>query len=166
MKKILIIVSFVLVLGLSGCMDHIEDTNGDDTSLETFTIQEKLDEGTFSTRGSSSTTVCSGGTTYAMMYEEIDCGYLSQSYGIFSGVSKVHATDMFDGETLTFVITTTIDAGNLEVVIVDPNDDIVATIAVNGTATYTIDNTIDGIYFVVIGGESAEFSIEIDRTIE
>lgn len=164
MKKILFLITTILLFSLTACMDHITDDNGSDTSLSTFTIQDKLDEGSFSSRGGSSMTTCSGGTTHSMMYEEIDCGSMTMSYSIFSGISKIHVSDMSEGDTLSLTITSTLTSGNLEIVIIDPSDTILTTINVGETVTYTIETTISGEYFVLIGGESAEFDIEIDRT--
>jgi len=166
-KRILGLTLVVIAsLFLTGCMEHIEDTNGEDTALVTFTIQEKLDAGSFSSRGSSSTTICSGGTTYSMMYEEIDCNYMYVSYGLFSGMEKIQATDATDGETIEFIITPLLTSGNLEVVLVDPEDQIIATFPVNQTTTYTVDNATDGLYFIIVGGESTAYTIEIDRSFE
>ena len=162
MKKLILV--FVMVLFLTGCMNHIEDTNGEDTSLETFTIQEKLDSGSFSSRSSTSFTSCSGGTTYATMYEEIDCGNLSIRYNLFSGVDKVHATEANDGDSFTITIDITHQSGNLEVVLVNPNDEILGVYSLTTTTSFTVQDAIDGIYFVIIGGESAEFEIDINRT--
>ncbi len=165
MKKGLFILIFFLVFALTGCMEHIEDINGDDTSLDSFTIQEKLDSGTISSRGSYSSASYSGGTTFATMYEDIDYDNISMSYDLFSGVSKIHATEVDDDDIFTISVIYEIISGNFEVALVNPNGLVIFQFTEENNS-FTVNNAIEGIYFVIIGGESAEFDIDISRNID
>ncbi|XFA99793.1 hypothetical protein ACAG96_04190 [Candidatus Izemoplasma sp. B36] len=165
MKKALFILLFFLAFALTGCMEHIEDTNGDDTSLSSFTIQEKLDSGTISSRGSYSSASYSGSTTFATMYEDIDYDNITMSYDIFSGVSKIHATEVDDDDIFTISVIYEIISGNFEVALVNPNGLVIFQFTEENNS-FTVNNAIEGIYFVIIGGESAEFDIDISRNIE
>lgn len=165
MKKLLLVISLILVFSLTGCMDHIEDSNGDDTALASFSIQAELDSGTISSRGSYSSASYSGGTTYATMYEEIDYDNISMSYNIFSGITKIQATEVNEGDSFNLSADFEIFSGNLEVVIVSPLGEVLAQFTEENNA-YTLVDCIDGIYFVIIGGESAKFDISIQRSFD
>jgi len=146
-------------------MSHIEDTNGDDTSLETFDLESKVEQGSYSNISSLSSSASSGDTTYCFSYDDIDYDTIDLSYGKFSGVAKVHCSDMNEGKELILTITSTVNEGNFEIVVVGPDNAIIETVEVNSTVSVTIPSTTKGEYFVVIGGESAKVSIQIVREI-
>lgn len=151
---------------LTSCMSHIEDINGDDTSLASIDLASKIESGSYSSRSSLSSTYYSGDSTYCFLDDDIDYDNMDITYGLISGVTKLQCSDMSQGETLTLTINSTLTEGNLEIVVVGPNNTIVETVAVNEIVTVTIPSTDEGEYFVVIGAESAKVSIEIDREID
>ena len=83
----------------------------------------------------------------------------------FSGTMKFHCSDLDEGDTLVLTITSNLTSGNLEIIIIDADYNIIETVAVNTTETVTI-NAENTEYFVVAGGESAEFEMTITREIK
>lgn len=166
MKKTIVFITLLfLSFTMSSCMSHIEDTNGDDTSLETIDLVADVEAGSYSSRTELAATVSSGDTTYCFSYDDIDYDNISLTYGKITGVEKIHCSDMNVGEELTLTITSTVLSGNLEILVVGPDKTTHFEVEVNTTDTITISPTAEGEYFVVIGGESAEVEIEIVREI-
>ncbi len=166
MKRLItILVVFAFSFSLTSCMSHIEDANGDDTSLVSIDLAAIIESKTYSSISSLSSSVSSGDKTYCFNYEDIDYDNLELNYGKISGVTKIHCSDMSSEEELILTITTSLTEGNLEIAIVGPDNTILEWVEVNQTVTVMIPSTSEGEYFVVIGGESAKVSIDIVRNI-
>jgi hypothetical protein len=164
-KYILMLVTVFLSLSIISCMSHIEDSNGDDTTLETIDLESSIKDGSYSSISSLTSSSYSGGTTYSFSYSDIDYDYVSLSYGKISGTTKIHCSDMGQGEELVLTITNQVSEGNFEIIVIGPNKTIVEEVNVNTTTTVTIPSTDEGEYFVVIGAESAVVTIDIEREI-
>ena len=134
-----IIFLFILV----GC-SHIEDTNGtDDHSLVTLTDADFL-------RGYSS------GVSNMSVSKTVN-EMTSFSVKKFSGISVLERKIRASGEDLEIRTDTGLASGNLRICVVRDNEEIVAEIDVNGNDEILIENA-NGVYTIVIGGESADFS--------
>lgn len=173
MKKTLvfIIITFIIVGGftywiISSIGEHIEDQNGiEDTSLYIIDIDERISNLSNSYLANKTYNLYSGGITQVSgLYYDEDYDHIIFSTSKFSGTKVVQATDVGANHSITFDITLDFNEGNLEIYILDPEFNILKKIDLTETSTFTITNTVDGIYYVYIGGESANFSLEINRT--
>lgn len=134
-----IIFLFILV----GC-SHIEDTNGtDDHSLVTLTDADFL-------RGYSA------GVSNMSVSKTVN-EMTSFSVKKFSGISVLERKIRASGEDLEIRTDTGLASGNLRICVVRDNEEIVAEIDANGNDEILIENA-NGVYTIVIGGESADFS--------
>ena len=166
MKRILSLITVLFMsITMISCMQHIEDVNGEETDLATLNLENAILEGSYSSVFATSRQIYSGGTTYSFSYRDIDYDNIEVTYTKFSGISKVHCSDMDAGEELVLTITSSLTSGNFEIVVIGPDKAIIETVNINETITVTIPSTLEGEYFVVIGGESAIASIQISRTI-
>ncbi len=83
----------------------------------------------------------------------------------FSGVKVVQETEVEKNQKLIIEIESELKSGNLEIIVLGPSNNIIENVQVNSTRQVVINNTMEGIYKVVIGGESANYKIEINRGI-
>ena len=161
---ILIVLGFALTIYFSRFIKHIEDTNGDQTELVTINLSDEIQK----TRNLSTVASrrYSGGSSQVIgRLKDKDFDTLNYTVKKFSGVQTLLATQLNENETLQLTIDNKLKGGNLEIVIVDPNNQIIQEVPVNTIETIQIDATRKGTYRVVIGGESANFTIEINRQI-
>ena len=144
MKKIIPFILTALVLfSLTGC-SHIEDTNGaDDHSLVTLTDADFL-KGYHSGVTSMSVSQTVGEMT-------------SLSVKKFSGITILEKKIRASGKDIEIKTDTALAEGNLRICIVRDNEEIVAEIDINGNDEICIENA-NGVYSIVIGGESANFA--------
>ncbi|MDD3477338.1 MAG: hypothetical protein PHP32_00470 [Candidatus Izemoplasmatales bacterium] len=164
MKKfVLLFAMFLFTASLTACMSHIEDLNGDDTSLATINLDSSISSGSYSSTYSLTSSSYSGGRTYCFSYDDIDYDNINLTYSMISGVQKVSCSDMSEGDELSLTITSDLSEGNLEIAVVGPNNTLIQTVTANATTTVTIPSTAEGEYFVVVGAESAKFSMSIIR---
>lgn len=151
MKKIrifaIILLCMLVTLSLTACVEHIEDTNGDDNfSLETITDSD-IESGVISTviEGESKQTVVNK-TTYKVKK--------------LSGIKKLEEFDVIKSFTITSDMT--VSAGNCRLVLLK-NSKIFKDLNINGSERLTFDG---GSYSLVVAGESAELSLTYTITIE
>jgi hypothetical protein len=179
MKKILVLTilpAFCLAAALAACgglqVKPIPDTNGaDDTALVTITD----DRFTKTISGSMATSSESFSGTRSKAWDndttnlDADIDYDHAFYQItsFSGTCKVLYTYMKAGRTLSFGIKSTVTSGNYGGVLVDPNGYISARFKNNNGAEtgISVSSTAEGVYLLVIGGESMSGTVEITRSI-
>ena len=139
----------MLVLGMlrfSGCshISHTEDTNGtDDYTLTTLTDEDFL-------KGHNS------GISFMSMSSTVNES-TTISIKKFSGITIMKHKIRASGENLIIQTNTALSSGNLRICVVRDNEEIVADIAINADDEILIENAT-GVYTIVIGGESANFS--------
>lgn len=161
---VFLLVSFLLVYHF-GSLKHIEDTNGDQTKLTSIKLADKVtmrDRGVEVLSSLKQSGAKSGVTNW---YANVDYDTTKISTRKFSGIKTVQATYVKEDDTLQIVIDNKLKSGNLEIVIVDPNNQIIKEIPVNTIEVVEIDETVEGVYRVLIGGESANFIITCERMI-
>lgn len=146
MKKFLAIVLTLAVLaGLSGCMSHIEDTNGpDDTSLTTLTDEDILGRSLSCTKLMSST-VTRGNTTRCKA-------------GKFSGVEDLYESDLIWASGTTISVDAAVTEGNARLVLL-LDGEIIHEFDVNGTGQTFSLGEFSGKLCLRIAGESAKYDI-------
>lgn len=143
MKKILvIIISVVCLFSLASCVSHIEDTNGDDTSLCTLTDSDIINGVSSLSQGSVSN-------------KRNDRGSIKVEK--FSGVQTIDSINVRDVAE-NVICTVTVKSGNLRVVIVR-NGAIFADLKTDGTED-TVTLTESGKYELKVAGESACFEMK------
>lgn len=163
---ILIVLGFALTIYFSRFIKHIEDTNGDQTELVTINLSDEIQKKREIYVSTVASRRYSGGSSQVIgRLKDKDFDTLNYTVKKFSGVQTLLATQLNENETLQLTIDNKLKGGNLEIVIVDPNNQIIQEVPVNTIETIQIDATRKGTYRVVIGGESANFTIEINRQI-
>lgn len=159
------VVVLMILFMVSGC-SHYEDTNGDDPSLQTITL-EKMASTSTSFMGSGATiTSRRENFTTVMQYEDIDLDYLKMVGGKYSGVKSAVAFEINENDVVTIEVTTNVTIGNLGVILISPTHEIIYEFDLNTTDTYTLTAEEEGIYFIRIGTESFGGTLEITRTFE
>lgn len=144
-RTIAILLTLVMLTGLSGCMSHIEDANGpDDHSLATLTDEELLGSSLSST-GTMMSTVTTGSITRCKA-------------GKFSGVDDLYEEDIVWSSGLTVSVDATVTEGNARLVLL-LDGEIVHEFAINsGEQTFTLEE-YSGLLCLRIAGESAKYNI-------
>lgn len=146
---------------------QIEDTNGSLTELTTINLIEEVQNNTFTSSWASTTRRYSGNTSGVNpRYEDEDYDYIKYKVNKMSGVDTLQATMAKRNERLSIEIDCQLKRGNLEIIIVDPNNELVKKVTTffNGQEIVTIEHTLEGMYRVIVGGESAEFTMIIERS--
>ena len=163
-----IVITFFLLLAITSTnFNHIEDTNGALTDLVTIHLNEVATSESYSSMEFMSSYTYSGDTTgIAKDYEQWDHDYLRHSANKISGVKVIQATKVASSGRLLIDISSEIDNGNFEIAIISPQHEIMLTIPINTFQRVRIDTTMEGIYIVVIGAESAKYRIEVERHIQ
>ena len=159
---IAIILTLVLLIFFTG-QDHIEDMNGEDTALVTINLGVSVKKQNHYRSYLVSVINSGNGSGVVGEYEDVDYDGVKFKAKKQSGVMTLHATKVNNNSTLHLTIKSILNSGNLEIVIVDPTNEIVETVPINKEESVTITNTIEGLYRVVIGGESADVNIEVKR---
>ncbi len=151
MKKLVaLLLIAILSLTLSSCsLGHIDDTNGDDTSLCSLTEENIL-----------------GNNSYTQMVSSISTrgNTLTYKANKMSGVNTIKKSLQAQGEALVINSSIILNQGNLRVVVIC-NDEIVCDIPLGENQTTTIKNP-DGKYDIKVAGESAGFEISLEYNIE
>ncbi len=165
MKRTLIIVTiFLLICFLTGC-GHIEDTNGESTELTTISL-EKLSGKTISARTSGvSTATTRNNITIVTQFEDIDLDSLVMKGGLTSGVSSIMATEIKQGNRLRIDSFTSVESGNLGLILISPNNEVLYNFAIGEEDSCEITAQEAGIYMVRMGAESFTGEINLARTI-
>lgn len=151
MKKLLCLtLSILLILGLAGCGNEIEDTNGeDDYSLATITDENIINLDLGASGSSSSTTGDSTVTKY--------------SAKSFSGVEELYVADYLWESDVTIDVTSLIVKGGNFRLVVLVDDEIVYDFDLEEVSQSCELHDVDGTVSVRIAGESAayEFYMEV-----
>ncbi len=163
--KMLLFLCAILIISLTAC-SQIEDTNGDDTTLVTID-DEKLASTSISSSGSGvSSNSVRNNITLINSDEEIDFDSLTMDGGPISGVSDIMATGLEEGQYLAIYVESEIREGNLEIVLLSPDNEILYHFDTNGEDVVEIPLGISGTYNVRIGVESFIGNIYVERIIE
>jgi hypothetical protein len=163
-KQFLIGLLVILGITLTGCK-HIDDTNGDVYDLETFTEEDLLGV-TISMVGSgASITSSRHNFTTLGIYADLDFDYFKMDGGKYSGIKNLLVVELKVGESATYEVKSMVESGNLALVFIDPNRELIKQIAVNTSDTLIITALIDGVYFLRMGAESFVGSMEATRTL-
>ena len=152
MKKIIFIISLILLINLSGC-SHVEDINGpDDYSLATYTDDDILN-------GIRSTTTI--GTLTTRVEKN---GHLTASYKA-SKISGCVVLESFksNSDTISFKFDFTCESGNALIVIVY-NNEIIKKVEPNTEVSFELNNQGNK-YKVWLIGESAKVAIKYEIII-
>lgn len=162
-SKITLVILLAFVLALTGCRGHIEDSNGEDTSLATITRAEL--------QGKSISNISSGVSrkseryryTILTQHEDIDLDYLEMYGGITSGVVNLMATELDAGTELTIACESSVESGNLAIVLISPDNEILYEFPVGQYDEVTITTNVEGKYFIRGGCESFKGAIILSR---
>jgi len=171
--KILLIIMIIIVIIISIIIfftifrfKHIEDKNGDRNNLVSINLSDiKVINSTKYREDFSSYTYDGNKSGVTNDFKNLDYDYIKFQAKRLSGVKIIQATKVEENQKLIIEFDSEIKSGNLEIIVLAPNNVIIENIEVNSTRQVNINNTIEGIYKVVIDGESAEYKIEINRTI-
>ncbi len=145
--------------------NHIQDTNGKLTNLVTIDIEEEIKKEVTLYKSNYSTLRCSGGSTGIKgELKEVDRDTIKYSTKKISGVKTLQATLMNNGESLSIKVNSNLTMGNLVIVIVDSNNNIIKEVTLNEEEIVNITSTEEGIYKVICGAESAKFDVVIQRS--
>lgn len=139
-------VLLLLALFLTACSVHIEDTNGDDTSLVSLTDEDIIDPHATCYKTGYLSSTSSEGT-------RVTCKKLS-------GVTSV--TGIAGGAKLTYTASST--AGNIRICIVTANGSIYADLELDGQSHIMVLPEVSGspAYTLKVAGESASFTLEYE----
>jgi len=160
-----IIITIILYFTLFN-FKHIEDTNGDLTNLVSINLSDVKVINNARYREEFSSYSYDGNKSGVInKYINLDYDYLKFKAKKFSGVKEIQATKVEKNEKLIIEIKSELKSGNLEIIVLSPNNTIIENVEINSTIQVIINGTIEGIYKVVIGGESAEYNIEVNRNI-
>lgn len=151
MKKLAIfLVIATLCLGFSSCaIGHIEDTNGENTSLCQLNEEDILGINSI-TEVFSFTTTVNNKTTYKV--------------NKMSGVKTIKKLSRIEGEALVINSNIVLKDGNFRAVVVC-NGEIACDIPIGENQTTRIENP-NGSYEIRIAGESAGFEITMEFNVE
>jgi maltose-binding protein MalE len=164
-KVLIMLLGLFMFVLMTGC-SQIEDTNGSETGLETITEAEILGGSFSSSSVMSKTSSKRVLKTLVGQYEDLDNDVYEMTVGKFSGISNIHVTQLSEGDSLTLDYETTQEAGNVRIVLVAPNDQIIYDFKLNSSDSFSFVAEESGEYFVRIAGESFKGSIEIERVID
>lgn len=145
MKKISrFILLIILLLTLTGCVEHIEDTNGENNySLETITDQDILNGyPTISVRQS-------------MVRKNNEYKY---SVKKLTGVEEVFKGG-FKNEDVAITINTSVEEGNAKIVLVYKNQIIKKFLLNSENQVFSMLN-VDGEIKIIVAGESAKITLD------
>lgn len=159
---LLISLVFVAVVLLGN--SHIEDQNGPHNyALCQLTLEDLLAEHHSSQSFMSSSLQFGSATEVSgnlRNYDHTKCSFRAKK---FSGVQTIHATKT-DRNQLTLHISSQVDAGNMEIVIL-LDGTYYAHVPVNSTQTIRLEDVAQKLVVVKIAGESAAMNITVERTL-
>ncbi len=150
------------LLVLTGCsFGQIEDTNGDLNELNQLVIEEHVDKTSHANYVVMGYHNASGGVSGE--YSEYDHDNVIERAGKFSGIMEIQHTQLDSNESVTIKLSITHEVGNFIVVILDPDNSILEEVNESGDFEYTY--SAQGLYRILIFGESAKFELEVNRVI-
>ena len=166
MKKIYLLVIILIFVAFSTSCGDIEDTNGDSTQLVTIDM-DKLTGNSIggSSSGFSSHTIRNN-ITIITLHEEIDFDSLRRTGGKSSGVFNILATEVKEGETLTIHCNTAVDIGNIGMVLISENYELIYEFEIGQSDSCTVTAPETQEYLVRLGAESFSGMIEVSRVID
>lgn len=158
---LLVIILVAVVLFRSGTQ-QIADQNGvENTSLAILTREDIISE-KMCTILNHSVTATGRKSTAESEYRDVDYTTVSHKYGKLSGVQTAHATKT-SAQSITLTITTTLNSGNMEVVVVIEGE-YYQSVPLNQTTKITLDNVSDKTVLVRVAGESAQGEVSVTRS--
>ena len=145
MKQLIsLLIIIILLFTLSGCVKHVEDTNGvDDFTIQTYTDADIESGKTSSTKFGSVETTINNNT------------HLKVSK--FTGVEELLSTKATN-QTLIYNVESTCKQGNFRIVILKDGS-IIRDVRINSKETITLENC-NGRYKLMMVGESAKIDIK------
>ncbi len=163
-KAISIILVFLMIVLFTAC-EHIEDSNGDDTSLAVLTMDDLLGK-SISYRGSGgSTSTVRKNITTVGQYEDYDIDVLTMKGGFTSGIKNIMVTELKAGDKFTIESDAGVEKGNLGIILMSPDNELLHSFSTNGTDSITITAETKGFYIVRMGAESFTGNIQLKRFI-
>lgn len=155
-----------VLMALTGCATHIEDSDPSSVELKTLTL-EKLADSSISNISSGVSTVSKRyNITIVTQYDKIDLDYVKLSGGKTSGVKSIMATSLKAGQLLRIDCQSKVERGNLALIVLSPDRKIIHQFAINTTAQFQFTAEQSGIYFVRMGAESFSGEIQLERKIQ
>lgn len=175
-KLILIIIGAVLIAAAWGygifrvisivTVDRqIEDTNGEDTSVVTFSPE------TFDCKSFEYDCILSGSNNYGPStdtgFTTADCDHtnINFSFGKISGVKMLQHTKCHgDNRTLVISLSSEIKSGNCEIAVYK-NQEFISTYNINESHSIKVAHNDGDIVEVVMFAESAKGSVAVSRSV-
>ncbi len=164
MKKTTVFLLMIVLL-VSGC-SHVEDTNGDDTSLVTITAEKLIGTSTGQTTSGVSSNNTRNNITTVGIHEDIDFDFIELSGGPTSGIGNILATELDEGDTLLIECESSVVEGNLQIVLISPSNELIHSFPTGAYDAVEFTASEDGDYLVRMGSESFDGVILVARTIE
>jgi len=162
---LIIVCLIVFALSTTAC-GHIEDTNGDDPSLVTITREKLASNSTSHTASGVTSRSNRSKTTSVGSMEEIDVDFLNMKGGKTSGIQNIMLTMLAAGEKVTIDCSSSVASGNLAIVLLSPENEILYDFAVGEEDSCEITASENGAYVVRIGAESFSGEINLERTFD
>lgn len=177
LKKVLIIVICIVasVLFLVGCFRvfyikhqyeldmQFDDTNGDDKSVVGITddmINRHFED--YRAIKRSVQVKADNEIRITGKYEDCDRSYIKTEIGMLSGIYVSNAF-LGTGKYVTYAIESSVEAGNLRVIITDYDCNILYDIPIDQSYTLTFLAEEGESYYVKFIGESAKLNVTIER---
>ncbi len=151
--------------------EHIEDTNGTETSLvfydteDLITNQYSYGARNFCKRTNTSTECYTHTVNSGFNPVDIDDDLIEYEAELLTGIIILQETNVNFNQGITYVIDVTLVSGNMEVIIIDPDNNIVAEVTMNEVNSIDIPSTLSGAYTVILAGESAEFELTVQAEV-
>jgi hypothetical protein len=156
------LVSVVMALiTILGGPSHIEDVNGEDTSLAVITMEDILSDRHQSVSFMSSTRTSGNGSGVRGQHDDCDVQNLVFSCKKFSGVRTIHTTRLKSGNLL-LCITAEVTSGNLALVIT-VDGEYYCHVPVGGPRELIIQGADGMLVELLAARESAEVNLEVNR---
>lgn len=176
-KIILIFACLCITLSLCGCgsptndiYDEIDGTNAE--------IKDLNGEADFSLASLTDEDICAEKTSYHCVAVRLSSSgsksYVDKDYLYDVDTVKVSATTPFSGvyilqatygktDTVRFTVECARTKGNLRLVLVDENSDIIHDFSVTEGSSYTVNDAKGKEFEIRAAGESAEFAVNVSR---
>jgi hypothetical protein len=145
---------------------QIKDTNGPENKELAVITDAEIEATAYNAKTLMSKFIGNGDSSGIDDNRYSDWDYSSTVIGAgkFSGVGIANAYKG-SGKEVTFEIKSEVRSGNFKIVITDQNHKILYTVPIDSTETVTFTAEENKLYFVKLVGESAEISVEINRTV-
>jgi hypothetical protein len=166
MKKIYVFVLVALtVIMLSACGD-IEDTNGDKTELVTISLEKLRGKSIGGSSNGFDSRSTRNNFTINTLHEDIDLDSLIRDGGMSSGTFNIMATELKAGESLTIYSNVTVSSGNIELILIDDNYNLIHQFKIGQEDSITVKADETKEYIVRFGAESYSGRIELERVFD